>query len=227
VLAALAVVLLLTGCGGDQHPDRPAARPSAMDGTASPGTTTPGATTPGATASPVPSPGPTSPTAPAPGASASPSGAVVAADPRPTVPARPVRRLPPVPLAGEDGATRPAEVGALRIEVLDIAPAVSAGQGPGEVQGLDAVAVTVRWTNDGSSAVALTAVVVDMSYGAAVPASPVSGPPSRPVTGTVRPGGTATGVYVFAVPTDERRRVQLSVSSGPALPTAVFAGPVA
>ena len=217
LLVLLVALLSMAGCSGGREPDRRAAPPPGADPSATASSS--------ATASPpAPSTAPPSVTGtPSP----APTGAAGPATPQPTVPARPVRRLPPVPLVGPDGAARPAEVGALRVDVLEIAPAVSAGQGPGEVQGLDAVAVTVRWTNAGSSAVRLTDVVVDMSYGAAVPASPVSGPPSRPVTGSVRPGGTATGVYVFAVPTDQRRRVELSVSSGAALPRAVFAGPVA
>lgn len=218
--AGVLVALLLSGCTGDserraQGPPSPAASPSPSPSlSASP-----------SAASPAPS---TSASPATPTASAAPPGAVspsvLAA--QPTVPARPVVRLPPVPLAEGEGSKEAAEAGPLRIDVVDTAPVVSAGVGPGQVQGEPAVAFTVRWSNTGATAVPLGTVVVDLSYGDGTPASPVDGPPSRPVSGSVPPGGSVTGVYVFAVPGDEREQVQLTVSEGPALPTAVFVGPV-
>lgn len=211
------VLALLAGCSGQadreaQDLDSPA--PSVTSEAPSP-------------AAPSSTPLPSAPTATTPTGTTGPAAEDPSAPrPQPTVPARPVERLPPVPLAESEGSEAVAEAGALRIEVVDVASVVSAGAGPGQVRGEPAVAFTVRWSNVGTTAVPLGTAVVDLSYGSGTPASPVDGPPSRAVARSVPPGGSVSGVYVFAVPADQRARVALTVSEGPALPTAVFVGPV-
>ena len=213
---AVALALLLSACSGEAERSGQGPLP----------TSTSTAPTP----SPVPSATSAAPSVPSAVATATSPAAPAAAStvrgPQPTVPARPVDRLPPVPLAEGEGSDPVAEAGPLRIDVVDVASVASAGVGPGQVQGEPAVAFTVRWSNTGTSAVPLGTVVVDLSYGSGTPASPVEGPPSRAVADSVPPGGSVTGVYVFEVPTDQRERVELTVSEGPALPVAVFTGPV-
>jgi hypothetical protein len=217
VAVAVALALLLSACSGETE--------RSVQGSRSTSTPTP------PSPSPVPSATSAAPSVPSAVATATGSAAPPTGDPpvtsaQPTVPARPVDRLPPVPLVEGEGSDAAAEAGALRIDVVDVASVVSAGAGPGQVQGEPAVAFTVRWSNVGTRAVPLGTVVVDLSYGSGTPASPVNGPPSRPVADVVPPGGSVTGVYVFAVPADQRARVELTVSEGPALPTAVFSGRV-
>lgn len=102
-------------------------------------------------------------------------------------------------------------------------------QGPGEVAG-PAVRVTVRLTNGTAAAVPLTQAVVNVYAGQDLaPGEPLSGPGGKPFTGTLQPGATATGVYVFNVPADQRDRLQVTVSYDPTVTTVLFegAGPTA
>ncbi|QHT54779.1 hypothetical protein GXP71_00805 [Cellulomonas sp. H30R-01] len=109
-------------------------------------------------------------------------------------------------------------------ELTKVESVAGEAQGPGEVAG-PAVRVTVRLTNGTAAAVPLTQAVVNVYAGQDLaPGEPLSGPGGRPFTGSVPPGATATGVYVFNVPADQRDRLQVTVSYDPTVTTVLFEG---
>lgn len=150
-----------------------------------------------------------------PGAQATPP----AEDPQPAV-----DELPPsqaaVPLdqpaAAGDGVT--ATVAS--VEAID-----GVGQGRGNVSG-PALRVTVTITNGTDEDLDLGGVAVDLTHGTdAVPASPLDDPSQASFSGSLEPGETAEGVYVFSVPPDDRGTVTVSVGHRAGAPFMVFTGP--
>lgn len=98
--------------------------------------------------------------------------------------------------------------------------------GPGNVAG-PALRVTVRIDNGTDGPVSLGGVSVDLASGEdLVPASPLDDPSEAPFTGTVDPGESAEGVYVFSIPVKDRGSVTLSVGYQAGAPIMVFTGPV-
>jgi len=164
----------------------------------------------------APSAGPPPPAAqPAPGPAPGTTGpAALPAD---------VDELPPsLPPVGLDDAA-PAGDGVTG-SLTSIEAVQGAGRGAGNIAG-PALRVTVRLVNGTADPVALDGVAVDLTTGAgSTPAPPVDDPSSAPFTGTLEPGGTAEGVYVFTVPEDARDRVTVSVGYVPGAPYMVFAG---
>lgn len=149
-----------------------------------------------------------------PGAQATPP----AEDPQPVVDELPPS-LPAVPLdqpaAAGDGIT--ATVAS--VEAID-----GTGQGRGNVSG-PALRVTVRITNGTDDTADLGGVAVDLTHGSgAVPASPLDDPSQAPFSGSLEPGDTAEGVYVFSVPQDDRDTVTVSVGHRAGAPFMVFTG---
>ncbi|MCW2695873.1 MAG: uncharacterized protein JWR62_958 [Modestobacter sp.] len=173
---------------------------------------TPATTTePSATAEPTPAEVELAPTAPT---------------PEPTGPTSEADALPPsLPAVGLD---RPAAVGNGVTAVVPSLEAIDGkAQGPGNVAG-PALRATVRISNDTDEPVSLDAVVVDLATGADLaPASPLDDPSESPFRGTVAPGETAEGVYVFTVPVDDRAAVTLSVGYQAGAPFLVFTGSAA
>ncbi len=172
---------------------------------------TPPAAEPSATAAPTPAEVELAPTAPT---------------PEPTGPTSDADALPPsLPAVGLD---QPAAVGnGITAMVSSLEAIDGTAQGPGNVTG-PALRATVRITNGTAGPVSLDAVVVDLATGADLsPASPLDDPSQRPFSGTVAPGDTAEGVYVFTVPVDDRAAVTLSVGYQAGAPFLVFTGPAA
>jgi hypothetical protein len=100
------------------------------------------------------------------------------------------------------------------------------GIGPGNIVG-PALRVTVRIENGTGRPVSLDGVAVNLAYGAGdTPASPLGDPSQRPFRGTVEPGATAEGVYVFSVPADGRDRVTVELGYRAGAPRLLFTGPV-
>lgn len=87
---------------------------------------------------------------------------------------------------------------------------------PGETAG-PAVAATLEVSNDTKAPFDLSTLAVTATYGDGTPAIVNGSEPARPLAGTVRPGKSATGVYVFRAPEKESDSVVLEVQSG-ALP---------
>ena len=177
----------------------------------------------GASATP---PAPTEATATAAPTPAEVELAPTAPTPEPTGPTSDADALPPsLPAVGLD---QPAAVGNGITAVVSSLEAIDGtAQGPGNVAG-PALRATVRITNGTPDPVSLDAVVVDLATGSDLsPASPLDDPSRSPFSGTVAPGGTAEGVYVFTVPVDDRADVTLSVGYQAGAPFLVFTGPVA
>ncbi|EFC84985.1 hypothetical protein [Parafrankia sp. EUN1f] len=134
----------------------------------------------------------------------------------------------PAPTAGPAPFTAPASgAGRVVVSVADISPVRSAGEGPGQFTGRPAVAFTFALRNDSGQVLDLSGANITVSYGADdTPAQPDDGGTVRPLAGTLQPGRTAGGVYVFLVPEDQRARVTAVVSYDPTKPAVVFTGPV-
>jgi hypothetical protein len=94
---------------------------------------------------------------------------------------------------------------------------------PGEVSG-PAVRVELELTNSSGASVDLASTVVGLAYGAErIPANTFSTGTSS-LVGPLDTGSSTTGVYVFAVPTDEQGTLRLSVDYMVGVPVVVFEG---
>ncbi len=96
-------------------------------------------------------------------------------------------------------------------------------QGPGEIAG-PALAFDISLTNTSAAAVDLGAVTVNLTDDAGVPGLPMTGPPATPFSGSLAPGASVTGTYVFAVDEGSRSVVALEVSYSTQAPVVVFRG---
>jgi hypothetical protein len=100
------------------------------------------------------------------------------------------------------------------------------GTGPGNIAG-PAIRVTVRIHNGTAAPVSVDAVAVNMAYGSDMtPASPLDDPSQAPFQGTVGPGKSVDGVYVFRVPSGARDSVTVEVGYKAGAPLLHFTGPV-
>lgn len=230
--AVLAVVLaIVIAGGGDDSPD---ADPGAVDGTAATGSTAGDGTTDATTAGTTSATDPdgtvvdstqvsetTVPTQTTLIGATSVPGVTVPFTPGSldTVPVETVVTVPPVAI---DEVADAGTGMTFRLESLEAVEGEA--NGPGEIAG-PAVRVTVVAANDSPSPVLLEGVVVDLTYGAQnTSASPLSGPGALRFSGEVAAGATATGVYVFDVPVDERGAVSVLVSYAAAVSPVVFQG---
>jgi len=117
--------------------------------------------------------------------------------------------------AGEDG---------VRGQVVSLEAVDGTAEGVGNVAG-PALRATVRLTNGTSAPVDLGLVSVTLTHGpAGTPASPLDDPSRAPFAGTLDPGASTEGVYVFTVPADDREVVTLTVGYGADIPFLVFTG---
>jgi hypothetical protein len=97
--------------------------------------------------------------------------------------------------------------------------------GVGEIAG-PALRFTVQVKNTGNQPVDLDLAVVNAFYGPKnSPAEPLEGPGVVALPQSLKPGATATGRYVFAVPKDKRRHVRVDFRYRVDAPTVVFVGP--
>ncbi|MGY1783771.1 hypothetical protein [Geodermatophilus sp. SYSU D00698] len=197
LVALVALVLVLTGGGGD-------------DGTAT--AATPGASTTAA---------PAAPTTTAPGETVAPPPAT----PTPTGPTEDVDEPPPS--SPEVPLDAPAAVGNGIVATIGAIEAIDGtAVGPGNIAG-PALRVTVRIENGTAEAVSLDGVAVNLSYGPErTPASPLDDPSQVPFVGSVEPGSTGEGVYVFSVPADVRDSVTVEVGYQAGAPLLLFTGAV-
>lgn len=135
-----------------------------------------------------------------------------------TVPSKTVSSRPPVSLDKSAQPTTDVVVSLPSIKAIE-----AKGQGPGEVSG-PAVAVTVKVANNKESALDLSQTVVNLTAANGDPGSMMTGSPAAPLPATLKPGKSATGVYVFAVPKTQRDPVKIEVSIDADTPVAVFRG---
>jgi hypothetical protein len=128
--------------------------------------------------------------------------------------------LPPVPLGTVASAGNGVTVQVAALEAVN-----GTARGPGNIAG-PALRATVRISNGTSGPLSLDGVAVDLAHGdEQLPASPLDDPSAAPFHGVVAAGGTATGVYVFTVPEDDREHVTVTVGYQAGAPLVVFAGP--
>ncbi|KGH43991.1 hypothetical protein IN07_23430 [Modestobacter caceresii] len=175
---------------------------------------------------------------PAPGATDPASGATApdarssdTAAPAPPAGGPPTSAADPVTIAQElppdlpaVALEEPVPVDGLTIEVASIEGIDGQATGPGNIAG-PAVRVTVRVTNDSATDMSLGAAVVNLFHGPeATPASPLEDPSQEPFSGTLRPGASADGVYVFTLATGDRDSVTVQVGHAPGASYAVFTG---
>jgi hypothetical protein len=85
--------------------------------------------------------------------------------------------------------------------------------GPGDIAG-PGVAVHLTVTNSSTTTVDLDGFTVTASYGSKDrPASPGGTGTDSPLSGPLKPGAKASGVYVYTVPRAQADTVQIQVSS--------------
>lgn len=97
-------------------------------------------------------------------------------------------------------------------------------QGPGEVAG-PALRFELTVRNDTAAAVSLSATVVNLYAGAEqLPSTDLAEPGGVPLPDTVKPGQSATGTFVFAVPREARNPVKITVDYSAGIPVVVFEG---
>jgi uncharacterized protein DUF4352 len=108
---------------------------------------------------------------------------------------------------------KPAEISDdVRITVGKVRDVRVDAQQPGEIAGpAAAVSVTVR--NRSSKRFSLDGMVVTAYYHNDLPANETSVDPSKPLTGSLAAGKTATGTYVFTVPRKFASTLRVEVSS--------------
>ncbi|MBF0672774.1 MAG: DUF4352 domain-containing protein [Salinibacterium sp.] len=165
----------------------------------------------------------TAPSTPAPGASASATPSPAPSTDATASPSAPADDAPPADAPVPIGEEATADDGVTAV-VTAVTSFTAAGGGVGEVGG-DAVRVDVTLTNTADAAQSLSAVVVNLAYGAeATPGSPIFYDPSvKEFNGELAPGESRSGSYVFRVPSEEQGSITIEVSHTPASPPFVFA----
>jgi hypothetical protein len=128
---------------------------------------------------------------------------------------------PESPPVGLDAS--PAVVDGVTVRVKSLTAVDGEAVLPGEVAG-PAVRAELEMVNESGAAVDLSTVVVNLAYGSGrTPANTLStGTSSFPAS--VATGTTATGTYVFEVPSDERDDLRLTVDYAVDVPVVVFEG---
>lgn len=127
--------------------------------------------------------------------------------------------LPPVPLT-EQVAPVPGvvfEIGALRsVDVVDPAPGEDAAP---------ALRFAVTLRNDTDATVSLGSTFVNLYAGTQqLPMPGLPEPDGATLPERVAPGSSATGVFRFAVPVEDRSSVKIAVDYAVGVPRVVFAG---
>ncbi|GAA3602690.1 hypothetical protein [Agrococcus terreus] len=162
----------------------------------------------------------------APSGSAAPSTTPGAATPSPaaTTAAPPGTDAPIAPELDPVAVDEPTEVADVRVTLADAERVQGVARLPGEISG-PAVRLTVRIDNDGGAPLDAEYVVVSAFYGAArTPANELGEPGGAPFSGTIPPGGSAEGVYVFEASDAELADVLVRVETAAGEPAATFRG---
>ncbi|TFB75821.1 hypothetical protein E3O06_04015 [Cryobacterium glaciale] len=204
-LAVLVVVLVVAGVASSNGTAPDAAGISASS-TPSPRATATMPSTPSA----VPSPPPTAITPP------------TEAAPAPTEAAGelvPPAAQAPVPLTEPAAAVPGVVFGVGAVEAVH-----GVARGPGEVGG-PSLRFTVTVRNETSDTVSLASTVVNLFFGPdQSPATELTSSGGAPFPASVAPGATQQGVFVFAVPSDQRDQVRIAVDYSVGVPIVLFEG---
>jgi hypothetical protein len=136
-----------------------------------------------------------------------------------TTPVAPLKPEPPVPIAQPSDITAGLTAAIVSLEAVE-----GEARGPGEVGG-PAVRVTFTITNSTSADASLATAVVTAYYGPEqTPALELDEPGASALPTSVAPGQTATGVYVFTIPREERGQVRIMVDYSLQVPPLLFEG---
>jgi hypothetical protein len=136
---------------------------------------------------------------------------------------------PTVPVPTVGFPTAAAYPDGVRLVVSRATKGIEHGHGPGVHDGREYVRFELRLTNGTSTRLDLNQVVVTTFYGPTRQLAPpvyTEGTDARDFTGTVAPGDSADGVYVFAVPSTELRDVTMVVDFDGPHASAVYHGAV-
>lgn len=158
--------------------------------------------------------------------SATPGGTTTPAAPHvpPSATPTPVEQPPagePVPIESPAPVVEGLTASITGIEAVD-----GVARGPGEVSG-PSIRFTVTIANTTGSAVDLTGTVVTVDYGSdRTPAGQLYEPGAVPLPTSVPAGGSASGVFVFAIPPESRGLVHITVDYAVDVAPLVFAGAV-
>lgn len=110
------------------------------------------------------------------------------------------------------------------VEVVGVQSVKGTARGPGQIAG-PALRVTISVKNSTGKPISMDSTVLNLYYGTAkTPASPLSGPGVKELTGSIRTGSTAAGKYVFGVPKNQRAHIQVEFSYTTDAPTVIFSG---
>lgn len=143
-----------------------------------------------------------------------------------STPTPPVSGEPtPPPQAPPVGFDEPAEVIAgVNLSIAELEAVEGEAEGRGEVAG-PAIRFRIDIANATAEPVQLGTTVVNVFIGAAQdPAQELSGPGAEPLPAAVAAGDEASGVFVFAVPPEQRDQVTISVDYAVGVPVVVFEG---
>ena len=136
---------------------------------------------------------------------------------------RHVQWLPKKPVSLEEKATAGDRAS---VRLLEIRQIQAKARLPGEVSG-PGLAITVEVDNKSADTLNLGSAVVTVKDSTGGPGAVMTGPPAKPLRGSLEEGEKATGVYVFAVPEANRDPVTMFVSVGPGTQVLSFKGPIA
>lgn len=110
------------------------------------------------------------------------------------------------------------------VSVSEVEKVKGEAQGPGEISG-PALRVSVTVTNDTAKPVPMNLALANLYYGQdRTPAGELSGPGAQPLRADVPPGGSATGKYVYAIPENERKQIEVEFSYTTDAPVVIFTG---
>jgi hypothetical protein len=152
------------------------------------------------------------------------SGGAAATRTAPSTGAQRDLNAPPPSLAPVRLNAPAAEGNGITARVIGTQAIQGSATGPGNVDG-PALRVTLRITNGTARPVSLDGVAVNLAYGPALtPASPLDDRSQAPFHGTVAPGGSADGVYVFTIAVRDRDAITLTVGYQAGAPILVFTG---
>ena len=100
----------------------------------------------------------------------------------------------------------------VRVSVGTVKPVTVKAQLPGELAG-PAAAVPVQIRNGSKKAFSLDGLAVTAAYNGDTPGTDTSAAPAKPMEGSLKPGKTAKGTYVFMVPRKYAGSLHLEISS--------------
>ncbi len=110
------------------------------------------------------------------------------------------------------------------VKVSGIESVKGVAHGPGEIAG-PALRVSITVNNDTAKPVSMGLALANLYYGREKsPARELSGPGAKALTASIRAGDSATGAYVFSVPTSERKHIAVEFSYTTRAPVIVFSG---